>query len=66
MNTFAIVLATAITVTLVYFLLIRPWTLTWGATKDEVARLMMGDEVVKTPHFVATRAVTIAAPASEV
>ena len=56
----------AITVTLVYFLIIRRWTLTWGATKDEVERSLIGDGVVKTPHFVATRAVTVFAPASEI
>lgn len=49
-----------------YFAVLRPWTLTWGATGDEVTRQLPGDELVKTTHFVATRAVTIQAPPSEV
>ncbi len=43
----------------VYFRFIRPWQLRWGATDEEVARAMSGDEVVKQPTFNATRAVTI-------
>ncbi len=44
---------------LVYFVLIRPWQLRWGATDDEVKRIMPGDEMVREPSFNATRAVTI-------
>jgi hypothetical protein len=43
----------------IYLRLIRPWQLRWGATDQEVARPMQGDEVVKLPTFNATRAVTI-------
>lgn len=35
---------------------IRPWRLRWGATDEEVARAMPGDDVVKHPTFNATRA----------
>lgn len=46
-----------------YLLLIRPWQLRWGATDDEVARPMPGDDIVERPTFNATRAVTVdAAP----
>ena len=45
-----------------YLLVVRPWQLRWGASDDEVARGMPGDEVVARPTFVATRAVTIEAP----
>jgi hypothetical protein len=45
----------------VYVRFIRPWQLRWGATDDEVARAMPGDDVVKQPIFNATRAVTIQA-----
>jgi hypothetical protein len=45
--------------TIVYLGLMRPWQLRWGATDDEIARSMPGDEVVKSPIFNATRAVTI-------
>jgi hypothetical protein len=48
----AIVLAT-------YFLWIRPWHLHWGAGEEEIVRSLPGDETVKRPGFVATRAVTI-------
>ncbi|MFZ6030380.1 MAG: hypothetical protein ACOYYS_21945 [Chloroflexota bacterium] len=44
---------------LVYLRFIRPWQHRWGATNDEVARSMPGDELVSSPTFNATRAVTI-------
>jgi hypothetical protein len=49
-----------------YFTIVRPWQLTWGATREEVAAPMLGDEVVRGPHFVATRAVSIKAPPTAV
>jgi hypothetical protein len=45
-----------------YILAIRPWQLRWGATDEEVARPMPGDELVESPSFDATRAVTVNAP----
>lgn len=45
----------------VYLRFIRPWQLRWGATGEEVARTMHGDDVVNHPTFNATRAVTILA-----
>lgn len=42
-----------------YLLAIRPRQLRWGATDEEVARAMPGDEVVQRPTFNATRAVTV-------
>lgn len=51
---------------LFYVLVIRPWQLTWGATKVETSQALIGDEIVQEPHFVATRAITIAAPPAEV
>ena len=45
-----------------FYSVYRPWQLNWGATSDEVIRPMPGDEVVKTPTFTATRAVTVNAP----
>ncbi len=45
-----------------FYLVYRPWQLSWGATPDEVARPMVGDGLVKSPTFNATRAVTINAP----
>jgi hypothetical protein len=42
-----------------YLVWIRPWQLRWGATDEEVARPMPGDDLVAQPHFNATRAVTV-------
>jgi hypothetical protein len=44
-----------------FFGLYRPWHLRWGSTREEVARGMPGDEVVRAPMFDATRAVTVEA-----
>ena len=50
----------------VYLRFIRPWQLRWGATDEEVARAMSGDDVVKQPTFNATRTVTIQARPEEI
>ena len=42
-----------------YLLIYRPLQLRWGATGEEVARAMPGDEIQRQPIFNATRAVTI-------
>lgn len=53
-------LALAVAVALVAYLFIyRPLQLRWGATDEEVARAMPGDEIQQHPIFNATRAVTI-------
>lgn len=43
----------------IYLLAIRPAALHWGATAEEVARSMPGDDLVPSPSFCATRAITI-------
>ena len=45
-----------------YPVLLRHRCLTWGATPDEVARVLPGDELLGTADIVSTRAVTIDAP----
>jgi hypothetical protein len=50
----------------VYLRFIRPWQLRWGATDEEVARAMPGDDEVKHPTSNATRAVTIQARPEEI
>ncbi len=45
---------------------VRPRLLCWGATGEEVARPMVGDEVCARPQFNATRAVTIHARPEEI
>ena len=44
----------------------RPRQLRWGATDEEVAREMPGDEIVSRPVFNATRAVTVSARPEEI
>jgi hypothetical protein len=44
----------------------RPWAVNWGATDDEINRSMPGDEIVQSPTFNATRAVTIKAQPEEI
>jgi hypothetical protein len=44
-----------------YLRLVRPWTMRWGATDEEVARPLPGDRLMGRPGFKATRAITIAA-----
>jgi hypothetical protein len=43
----------------IYFLAIRPSQLRWGATAEEAARAMPGDDLIAHPSFLATRAITI-------
>jgi hypothetical protein len=50
----------------IYIAWIRPWQLRWGATDDELARSMPGDDGVAAPSFNATRGVTIHAPAKTI
>jgi len=46
-------------VSAIYLLAIRPAALRWGATAEEVARSMPGDDLVSSPSFCATRGITI-------
>jgi hypothetical protein len=43
-----------------------PWNLTWGATEEEVTRGMVGDDIVKSPSFIATRAVEVYASPEDI
>ena len=61
-----IVLFAVIVVGLGFYGMYRPWQLKWGATREEVARSMPGDEVVSLAMFNATRAVTIRAQPEDV
>jgi hypothetical protein len=49
-----------------YLKFLRPWQLRWGATDDEGKCTMCGDDIVQKPNFIATRAVSIEAPPTEV
>jgi hypothetical protein len=59
-------LAGLVVLALVVWYVYRPWALSWGATDEEVARAMPGDELVLDPSFCATRAVTIDAPPEQI
>ena len=49
-----------------YPVLFRRRCLTWGATPDEVARVLPGDELLATVDIVTTRAITIDTTASAI
>ncbi len=53
-------------VTAGYFKFLRTLHMTWGATQEEVAATLPGDELMPKPKVVSTRAVDINAPASAV
>ncbi len=46
--------------------LTRPWYGRWGATPDEVALSLPGDDLVENPRLASTRAITIRATPDEV
>ena len=46
--------------------ILRPWRSKWGATDDEVRRTLPGDDLVPTPKWSYTQAITIRAPADQV
>jgi len=58
-STAVMAVAAMVAVLALYLLVVRPRQLRWGATDEEVARPMPGDEVVRRPTFNATRAVTV-------
>ncbi len=60
----AATLAVAIDVAL--YPLWRNWCLQWGATDDEAARTMTGDNLLPDPDMLSTRAVTVKAAPSAV
>ena len=47
-------------------LLARHWQLRWGATAQELAGPLPGDELIAKPDLTATRALTVRAPAARV
>ncbi|WP_242371328.1 hypothetical protein [Anaeromyxobacter sp. SG26] len=45
---------------------VRPWLRRWGATDEEIARPMPGDELVSRPRYRSTRAITVRARPEEI
>ena len=58
MVSIGIVIAAAV-IAMAFIGLYRPWHLKWGATREELARSMTGDDIVQRPAFNATRVVSI-------
>jgi hypothetical protein len=57
-----VIIAGAVVLAAVLFVaLYRPWELKWGATREEIERMMPGDGMVPRAMFNATRAITIEA-----
>jgi hypothetical protein len=56
---FLALLALPVLLGAIYFLAIRPSQLKWGATANEIARSMPGDDLVSSPSFCATRGIII-------
>ncbi|MHB0874450.1 MAG: hypothetical protein ACYC5O_00245 [Anaerolineae bacterium] len=50
----------------VYFKAVRPWHTNWGATPEEVAMPLPGDELIPQPGYVSNHAVTVNAPIADV
>jgi hypothetical protein len=51
---------------LAFFTLYRPWHSRWGATDEEIALNMPGDEIIRRPTFNVTRAITVKARPEEI
>jgi hypothetical protein len=49
-----------------YGLVVRPWLLNWGATREESEGPLLGDDLIAVPDLVATRAITVRTSADRV
>lgn len=49
-----------------YVFFVRPWQRRWGATDEEVQRVLPGDELIAQPDVRLTRAVTIRAKPADI
>ena len=61
-----IVVCATVVAVVAYLLVFRPWQLRWGATDEELARAMPGDELVTEPDLDTTRGVTVDARPEEI
>lgn len=60
------VAASAAAIDRLYHRFLRDWVLTWGATADEAARPLPGDDLLDAADIVATRVIGIEAPPSAI
>jgi hypothetical protein len=58
--------ASAVAIDRLYRMYLRKWVLTWGATAEEAARTLPGDDLLDSADIVATRAIGIDAPPSAI
>lgn len=58
--------AVAVGATVAYRQVLRPWQERWGASEDEVRRVLPGDDLVAEPASQVTRAITIDAEPGDV
>jgi hypothetical protein len=49
-----------------YILAVRSWQLRWGATGEERAATLAGDDLIASPDLTATRAITVGTSAEQV
>lgn len=59
MTAFILIMIIIAGIVLTYLLVIRPWHLKWGATKQEAMLSLPGDNIVLKPDFIGTRGITI-------
>lgn len=59
MTTVFIITGFIVGLTSLYLFVLRPWHLSWGATKDELTLSLPADNLVSNPDFNATRGITI-------
>jgi hypothetical protein len=60
------VTVSAVAIERLYRRLLRDWVVTWGATDEEAARPLPGDDLLDRADVVATRAIGIDAPPSAI
>lgn len=65
-STKALLIASSVGLAIAYVGVLRPRHLRWGATDEEIARSMLGDEQIERPVVVTNRAVTVDAPPEDV
>ncbi len=59
-------LASFTAILLIFIFAVRPWYLRWGATDEEIQKILPGDEIVPNAVGSETRAITIDAPIDSV
>lgn len=59
MSTLFIIIGIVLVLVLIYFFILRPWHLHWGATKHEVELSLPGDNIVLRTDFNATRVISV-------